>query len=60
MKLDWLVPVLFGATEKVTVPLPDPEELALELSVIQGALLVALHGQVAGAATVIYPLPPPA
>lgn len=51
-------PVLFAATEKLTVPLPLP--LAPDVIVIHGALLTAVHAQPTGALTLEVPLPPPA
>jgi hypothetical protein len=49
---------VFAATSNVTVPLPDP--VAPAVTVIQGALLVALHAQPVAAVTVLLPLAAPA
>jgi hypothetical protein len=50
--------LVFGATLKVTLPLPAP--LAPAVSVIQGAWLAAVHSQPSAQLTVTLPLPPAA
>lgn len=47
---------VFTATLKPAVPEPVP--VAPLVTVIQSSLLVALHGQVAPAVTVLLPVPP--
>jgi hypothetical protein len=53
-----MVVVLFVATEKLTVPLPDP--LAPLVTVIHDTPLAAVQGQPALAVTLMEPLPPAA
>jgi len=48
--------VLFGATVMLTTPVPEP--LAPAVTVIQAALLTAVHAQPLEAVTVIGPLTP--
>jgi hypothetical protein len=50
--------VVFGATSKLTEPLPDPA--APLVTVIHALLLAAVHGQPAGAVTAPLPVPPDA
>jgi hypothetical protein len=52
------VVAVFAATLNATDPLPDPLEPAV--TVIQLALLVAVHPHPAVAATLALPVPPPA
>jgi hypothetical protein len=47
----------FAATEKFTVPLPDPDPP--DVTVIQGALLTAPHEQPEPVVTFTLPAPPP-
>jgi hypothetical protein len=48
--------LVFAATEKLTVPLPEP--LLPEVMVIQLSLLVAVQAQLLGEVTFTLPLPP--
>jgi hypothetical protein len=50
--------IVFAATLKPTVPLPDP--LAPLVRVIQAALLPAVHGQPVAIVTLLLPVPPDA
>jgi hypothetical protein len=51
-------PATLTATLKVTIPLPVP--LAPDVTVTHGALLLAVHAQVAPVVTVTVPEPPSA
>ena len=51
-----LAPVVFAATEYVTVPLPEPEPP--DVTSIQLALLTAVQGHPAGEVTLTVAFPP--